>query len=121
MQTNVIFKLCSEAEWAQAEVQGAFLGSAVDIRDGFIHFSAPHQVRETAARHFRGQHGLLLLAFDASALGEALRWEPSQGGELFPHLYGPLPVTWCVGRWSLETDAAGEVHFPAAVDLPSLA
>lgn len=111
---DVIYKICPAQAWAHAEEVGMFLGSAVDLQDGFIHFSAPDQVEETAARHFRGQTGLLLLAFRPERLGEALRWEPSRGGALFPHLYGPLPVTLCEGRWTLGAGPHGEVLFPSA-------
>jgi uncharacterized protein (DUF952 family) len=69
----------------------------VDLADGFIHFSTAAQVRETAARHFAGQTGLVLIAVEAGALGSFLRWEPSRGGDLFPHLYGPLPLA--AVRW----------------------
>lgn len=87
-----IFKILSRAEWQAAEQSGVFAGSPVDLTDGFIHFSTAAQVEETAARHFAGQSDLLLVAVDPGRLGDALRWEPSRGGDLFPHLYGPLPL-----------------------------
>jgi uncharacterized protein (DUF952 family) len=83
----LLFKICSAREWPGS---GLFEGSAVDRRDGFIHLSAAHQVRETAERHFAGQDGLVLIAFDDTSLGSALVWEPSRGGALFPHVYGAL-------------------------------
>lgn len=85
-----IYKILSRAEWAAAEAAGRFEGSAVDRADGFIHFSTAAQARETARRHFAGQADLVVLEVDSAALGEALRWEPSRGGDLFPHLYGHL-------------------------------
>lgn len=88
----MIYKLLPASDWAAARSTGRYDGSAVDGRDGFIHLSGRDQVVETAARHFLGQTGLLLLAVDPDRLGVALRWEPSRGGALFPHLYGPLPV-----------------------------
>lgn len=88
-----IYKICSAAEWAAAEAAGAYRGSAVDHQDGFIHFSTAEQAEETAARHFAGRDGLVLVAVDPAALGDALRWEPSRGGALFPHLYGELPLS----------------------------
>jgi uncharacterized protein (DUF952 family) len=88
----MIYKLLAAAEWAVAQPLGRYEGSAVDRRDGFIHFSGPEQVVETASRHFAGQTGLVMLSVDPDRLGEALRWEASRGGALFPHLYGPLPV-----------------------------
>ena len=89
-----IFKICPAADWQAAEAAGVFKGSAVDLKDGFIHFSARPQLRETAARHFAGQVGLVLIAFDEACFGAALKWEPSRGGDLFPHLYGTIdPAT----------------------------
>lgn len=88
----LVYKLLDRPAWLAAQAAGAFEGSAVDRADGFIHFSAADQVQETARRHFRGAADLVLLAVDAEALGAALRWEPSRGGALFPHLYGPMPV-----------------------------
>jgi uncharacterized protein (DUF952 family) len=88
----VIFKLLSAAEWAAAQAAGRFEGSAVDRRDGYIHLSGADQVVETAARHFAGARGLVLLAVDPGRLGVTLRWEVSRGGALFPHVYGHLPV-----------------------------
>ena len=79
--------------WNEAEAAGTFTGSAVDARDGYIHFSTAAQLEETARRHFAGQLDLVLVEVDAAALGEALRWEPSRDGALFPHLYAPLPLS----------------------------
>lgn len=88
-----IYKICTAAEWREAVAVGTYRGSAVDLRDGFIHFSTAEQAEETAARHFAGQDDLVLVAVDIAALGDALKWEPSRGGALFPHLYGPLPIS----------------------------
>jgi uncharacterized protein (DUF952 family) len=85
-----IYKILARAEWDRARAAGVFEGSAVDRADGYIHFSTAEQAPETAARHFRGQADLVVLAIEADDLGPALRWEPSRGGALFPHLYGPL-------------------------------
>jgi uncharacterized protein (DUF952 family) len=87
---NTIYKICPEVLWRRSEETNFFTGSPIDIQDGYLHFSTEHQVRETAARHFAGQADLLLIAIDADALGEALRYEASRGGDLFPHLYAPL-------------------------------
>ena len=87
-----LFKICSGEEWSAAEKAGRFDGSAVDQQDGFIHLSAAHQVKETAARHFAGQSGLMLLCIDAASLGSTLKWEASRGGALFPHIYGELQM-----------------------------
>lgn len=86
-----IFKIVPAALWREAEEAGVFTGSPVDLRDGFIHFSTAEQLQETAEKHFAGQTGLLLVAADADQL--AVRWEPSRGGALFPHLYGDLPLS----------------------------
>ena len=86
----LVYKICPEALWREAEAAGLFLGAPVALADGFIHFSTGAQVRETAARHFAGQDDLLLIAFDDARLGAALRYEPSRGGALFPHLYATL-------------------------------
>ncbi|MDG9678713.1 DUF952 domain-containing protein [Micromonospora sp. DH14] len=100
----MIYKLLSSAEWDDALAVGAFAGSAVDRQDGFIHLSAGDQVVETARRHFAGATGLTLLSVEEERLGDALRWEPSRGGQLFPHVYGALPVTAVVAARALPVD-----------------
>jgi uncharacterized protein (DUF952 family) len=90
---KIIYKICEAELWRQAERAGVFRGASVDIRDGFIHFSSASQVRATAAKHFLGVGDLVLIAIDADALCHALKWEVSRGGELFPHLYGELPLS----------------------------
>ena len=87
-----IYKIVTHAQWREAEATGVFAGAPVDLADGYIHFSTATQVAETLAKHFAGQRDLLLVAVDADELGEALRWEVSRGGALFPHLYAKLPV-----------------------------
>ena len=88
-----IYKILPGAAWEAALAAGAFDGSPVDHADGFIHFSTAAQARETARRHFAGQSELVVLEVEADDLGERLKWEPSRGGDLFPHLYGPLAVS----------------------------
>ena len=102
-----IYKITAAAEWAEACAQGAYAGSAVDRADGFIHFSTADQCQETARRWFAGQDGLVLIAFDAELLGPELRWEPSRGGALFPHLYEPLPTALAVSVRRLSLDTSG--------------
>jgi uncharacterized protein (DUF952 family) len=95
----IIYKICSAQLWRDAQTAGRFGGAPLDERDGFIHFSTAAQVAETAARHFAGAAGQVLVAVDAGALDGALKWEPSRGGDLFPHLYGALSlnaVLWVV-------------------------
>ena len=94
---RIIYKICPQLLWREAEKAGFFVGAPIDIQDGYLHFSTAEQVRETAAKHFAGQTDLLLIAIDADSLGEALRDEPSRGGDLFPHLYAPLPLS--AVRW----------------------
>lgn len=89
---TVIYKICDRAEWENALSHGLFQGSAIDREDGFIHFSAAHQLRETARRHFAHRLDLVLVAVEAEALGPALKWEKSRGGDLFPHLYADFDV-----------------------------
>lgn len=105
--TMMIFKIVTRRDWEAASEDGAYRGSADDLRDGFIHLSAGHQVRATAAKYFRGQADLLLVAFDAAALGGALRWEPARDGALFPHLYAPLPTATALWQRPLALEADG--------------
>ena len=97
VRVTTIYKICQRALWQAAQAERAFRGSADDARDGFIHFSTADQLAETAAKHFAGQSDLVLVAVDAGRLGPQLKWEPSRGGELFPHLYAPLPLE--AARW----------------------
>ena len=92
MRPKTIYKICDAAAWQAAERAGEFTGAPVDLADGYIHFSAADQVAETAAKHFAGQRDLVLVAVAADALGAGLKWEPSRGGALFPHLYAALPL-----------------------------
>ena len=94
---TVIFKIVAADEWRAAEAAGEYAGSAADRADGFIHFSTSAQAPATAAKWFAGRTDLMLVALEAEALGEELRWEPSRGGALFPHLYAPLPIR--AARW----------------------
>ena len=87
---SLIYKIVADAAWERAVKVGRFDGAAVDLADGYIHFSTASQAQETARRHFTGQTDLVLAAFDAAAFGAALKWEPSRDGALFPHLYASL-------------------------------
>jgi uncharacterized protein (DUF952 family) len=107
-----IYKICPAALWAQAERAGVFRGAPVDIQDGFIHFSTADQVAETARKHFAGQDDLLLISVDSAVLGSALKWEPSRGGALFPHLYGELALTQVERIERLPLAADGSHVFP---------
>ena len=91
---TIIYKICPEALWREAERDGVFRGTTDDRRDGFIHFSTAAQLTETAHKHFAGQTGLVLVSVDSDSLGPALAWEPSRGrSSRFPHLYDELPLT----------------------------
>lgn len=107
-----IYKICPEALWRNAENTGMFSGSGIDVSDGYIHFSTADQAVETATKHFVGQHDLVLVAIDAGRLGEALRWEPSRGGALFPHLYAPLELSAVKWVKPLPLGADGRHDFP---------
>lgn len=109
---KIIYKICPENLWRQAEKAGFFAGAPVDIRDGYLHFSTKQQVRETAEKHFAGQGDLLLIAIDGDALGESLRFEPSRGGDLFPHLYAHLPLSAVLWAKPLPLGNDGRHMFP---------
>jgi uncharacterized protein (DUF952 family) len=110
-----IYKICPTSAWREAERQGIYRGSADDARDGFIHFSTAAQVAETARKHFFGQTELLLIAVDADALGEALRWERSRNDELFPHLYGELDLGSAIEVRDMPARADGTHDIPELV------
>ena len=110
-----IYKILRESEWAAAVAAGVYTGSPVDARDGFIHFSTAEQAAETAAKHFAGQADLLIVRIEAATLGAALKWEPSRGGALFPHLYGPLPTSAATWVKPLPLGADGRHVFPEAM------
>jgi uncharacterized protein (DUF952 family) len=104
---TLIYKILPAADWDTAVTDGVFKGSPVDLDDGFIHFSDGRQAQETASKWFRGQAGLVLVAVEAEALGEALKWEPSRGGDLFPHLYAPLAANLALWARPLAVDPEG--------------
>ncbi|RAX39653.1 DUF952 domain-containing protein [Rhizobium tropici] len=108
----VVYKIVPDALWQQARQTGVFHGAAIDLTDGYIHFSTAKQARETAARHFAGQTGLLLVAVDGDALGDKLAFEPSRGGDLFPHLYAPLPLSAVLWEKPLPIGDDGAHLFP---------
>ncbi len=111
-----IYKLVPTAAWRQAELLGRFTGSPVDVADGYIHFSTAAQVRETAAKHFAGESDLLLVSVPVADVEARLRWEPSRGGALFPHLYGDLPLSAVLAVTPLPLGADGRHVFPETLD-----
>src|SRR4051794_33143405 len=110
--TQLIYKILSAAEWQEAERAGVFKGAGIDLDDGFIHFSTAEQAAETAAKHFAGQAGLVLVAVDAEALGAELKWEVSRGGQLFPHLYTSLRTNAVAWAKQLPIGPDGKHVFP---------
>lgn len=110
----LVYKIFRRPEWDALAARGETLGAPVDLADGYIHLSTAAQVTETAARHFAGESDLVLVALDSARLGPALRWEPSRGGQLFPHLYRPLRRGDVLWDKSLPLGAAGHI-FPEGV------
>jgi uncharacterized protein (DUF952 family) len=113
MPDRIVYKIMSTTELKQMERDGVFHGSPADIADGYIHLSCGCQLAATLDRHFSGVDGLVLAAVDLSRLGDTVRWEPSRGGQLFPHIYGLLPVAAVVSVGMLERTADGAVRLPA--------
>ena len=110
----LIFKIFRADEWAALRKDGATDGAPIDVTDGYVHFSTAEQAEETAAKHFAGVDGLFLLAMDSDALGDALEWEPSRGGALFPHLYRQLTMDDVL--WAQPLPLVDGVHqFPAGL------
>jgi uncharacterized protein (DUF952 family) len=110
---STIYKICAAAHWQAAQHDGIFSGSADDLRDGYIHFSTAEQVAETARRYFHGRGDLVLLHVAAESLGADLKWEPSRGGALFPHLYASLRLDAVLHVEPLTLDASGTPIIPA--------
>jgi uncharacterized protein (DUF952 family) len=111
-RVRTIYKICPASAWREAERQGVYRGSADDLRDGFIHFSSASQLAQTARKHFFGQTGLFLIAVDADALGDALRWEVSRGDQPFPHLYGELDLGAVTAILDLRARSDGNHDIP---------
>ena len=113
--TDIAYKIVDAAEWRAAVAEGRYDGAPVDLADGYIHMSAEPQLAETARRHFAGRSGLLLLTVDLARLGDALIWEPSRGGDLFPHLYAPLSVAAVTASRAFSVTAGGEMACEDAI------
>lgn len=112
---TLVYKIVDRSDWQLACERGAYSGSPDDERDGFVHLSTAAQLEGTAAKFFHAQPGLLLIEFRAGDLGHALKWEPSRGGALFPHLYGPLPAEAALREWPLPLDEGGLPMLPKDV------
>jgi uncharacterized protein (DUF952 family) len=111
----LIYKISDAESWATAQARGTFDGSADDRRDGFIHLSTAAQARETVAKHFAGRDGLIIAAIETDRVADALKWEASRGGALFPHHYGPLPMSAVVWSKPLPLNTGGGHMMPDEV------
>jgi len=109
--SGVAYKLVDRTEWVAALAAGVYDGSAVDRADGYIHMSTAAQLAETARRHYAGRCELVLVEVDLAPLGAALKWEPSRGGDLFPHLFAPLPARADAPQRGLSVDTDGVMRF----------
>ncbi len=114
-ESGLIYKIASRGLVDAARASGRFTGAPLDVKDGYIHFSTASQLAETLRMHFAGQSGLVILAVRSAELGVGLRWEPARGGQLFPHLYGDLPMTAVVSEGTVDVAADGSVALPAFV------
>ena len=113
MADRIAYKIMLSEELRQMQRDGVFHGSPVDSADGYIHLSCASQLAETLDKHFSGIDGLMLAAVDLSRLGDTVRWEPSRGGQLFPHIHGALPIGAVVAVAAVERTADGAVNLPA--------
>jgi uncharacterized protein (DUF952 family) len=112
---GLIFKVCGEKEWQEAKAGESFSGAAIDLKDGYIHFSTASQLPETLARHFAGRTDLVLIAVDEMAVSGHLKYEPSRGGDLFPHLYAELPMSAVSWEAPISYDGHGHVIPPGTL------
>ncbi|WP_156839215.1 DUF952 domain-containing protein [Novosphingobium aquimarinum] len=111
-QPTIAYKVLTGEQFAELQEHAHFKGAPVDIGDGYIHMSTAEQLTETVDKHFAGQDGLHVAAIDVAGLGDMIKWEPSRGGALFPHLYGPLPLTAVLAHGPLEREDDGKVRLP---------
>jgi uncharacterized protein (DUF952 family) len=114
MADAVAFKVLTADQMAALERDGSFAGAPIDLSDGYIHLSTAAQLDETVTKHFAGQTDLHVAAVDLEAQGDALQWEPSRGGQLFPHIYGPLLLETVIAYGPLERDGDGRIRLPVA-------
>jgi uncharacterized protein (DUF952 family) len=109
---TVAWKILTAPQWAQWQNAGVFDGAPIDLADGYIHLSAAGQVTETVNRHFAGQTDLVIACVDLAMLADLIRWEPSRGGALFPHVYGAMPLAVVLEHQPLARDTCGDVILP---------
>lgn len=111
---QVAYKVLTHDEMITLESNGMFSGAPIDLADGYIHLSTQAQLTETVDKHFAGQTGLWVASIDLDALDDVVKWEPSRGGQLFPHIYGPLPLSAVLAYGALTRDDTGAVRLPVA-------
>lgn len=111
---TVAYKVLTAEQMAVLEADGCFAGAPVDLTDGYIHLSSSEQLDETVAKHFAGQENLHVASVDLAVLGDAVKWEPSRGGALFPHVYAALPLAAVTAYGPLERDPDGIIKLPVA-------
>lgn len=111
---NIAYKVLTADQMAALEADGTFAGAPVDLADGYVHLSTCGQLRETVDKHFAGKDNLHIAAVDLGSFGASLKWEESRGGQLFPHLYGPLLLETVIAYGPLERDADGGIRLPVA-------
>lgn len=112
MSESTAYKVLTAEQMTRLERDGSFAGAPVDLQDGYIHLSTAAQLQETIDRHFAGQTDLWLVAVDLDALADTVKWEPSRGGQLFPHIYGALPLDAVVAYSELHYEADGSLRLP---------
>ncbi len=114
MNPTTAYKVLTPEQMQALESDGSFAGAPVDLADGYIHLSTAAQLTETVDKHFAGQADLHIAAVDLEALGAAVKWEPSRGGQMFPHIYGPLALDAVIAYGPLERLDNGKVRLPVA-------
>ncbi|MDH4743799.1 DUF952 domain-containing protein [Sphingomonas sp. CBMAI 2297] len=114
MPDTIAYKILTADQMHVLEHEGVFAGAPIDLADGYVHLSTAAQVAETLDKHFAGQAGLWLVAVDLEAMGDAVRWEPSRGGQLFPHLYAPLPLVAVTAYSEVHYEPDGTLRLPVA-------
>lgn len=110
----IAYKVLTAPQMAQMETDGVFRGAPIDLADGYIHLSTEAQLTETVDKHFAGQTDLHVVAVDLAVLGDAVKWEPSRGGQLFPHIHADLPLNAAIAYGPLERNMDGRVRLPVA-------
>ena len=114
MPDTTAYKILTAEQMHVLETDGVFKGAPIDLTDGYIHLSTAAQAQETLDKHFAGQTGLWLAAVDLAAMGDAVQWEPSRGGQLFPHLYAPLPLEAVTAYSPVGYEPDGTLRLPVA-------